>query len=92
MTSRPTQLETEKMARYGKESKLKPETILREGVAFFGPEGLGLEIKEHNESCARLEGGGGHVVITVCEKGNGSEVTLETREWDYQTQKFLEKI
>ena len=80
------------MARYGKESKFKPDRVLEEADAFFGPAGLGLEPKEAGEGCALFEGGGGHVSIQVCEKGKGSEVEVETREWDYQVQQFLSEI
>jgi hypothetical protein len=80
------------MARYGKESKQSPAQVMKKALEFFGPGGLGLEIKEEGEGCASLEGGGGHVFVQVCEKGRGSEVDLETREWDYQVKQFMGKI
>jgi hypothetical protein len=88
------------MARYGKESKLSPDKILEKAIEFFGPDGLGLEVKEQGEGCATFEGGGGHVFVQACEKGpalrlrsgQGSEVDLETREWDYQVKQFMGKI
>jgi hypothetical protein len=30
--------------------------------------------------------------VQVCEGGKGSEVDLETREWDYQVKQFMGKI
>jgi hypothetical protein len=81
-----------KMARYGKESKLSPAKVLEKALEFFGPSGLGLEVKEEVEGCATFEGGGGHVFVSACEKGPGSEVELETREWDYQVKQFMGKI
>jgi hypothetical protein len=80
------------MARYGKESKLSPDKVLEKAREFFGPGGLGLEVKEEGEGCATFEGGGGHVFVSACEKGKGSEVDLETREWDYQVKQFMGKI
>ena len=88
------------MARYGKESKLSPAKVMEKALEFFGPGGLGLEVKEQGEDCATFEGGGGHVFVQVCEKGpalsgakgKGSEVDLETREWDYQVKQFMGKI
>jgi hypothetical protein len=80
------------MARYGKESKQSPAQVMKKALEFFGPGGLGLEIKEEGEGCASFEGGGGHVFVQVCEKGRGSEVDLETREWDYQVKQFVGKI
>ncbi|MGA9351057.1 MAG: hypothetical protein WBW48_19945 [Anaerolineae bacterium] len=57
-------------------------------------------MKEQGEGCVRFEGGGGYVFVQVCEKGpalsgvegRGSEVGLETREWDYQVKQFMRKI
>ena len=88
------------MARYGKESKLSPAKVIEKALGFFGPSGLGLEVKEEVEGCATFEGGGGHVFVSACEKGpalsgvegKGSEVELETREWDYQVKQFMGKI
>lgn len=80
------------MARYGKESKLSVDQVLEKAREFFGPGGVGLEIKDQGQGCAHFEGGGGHVAIDGCSLEKGSEITLETREWDYQVKKFLKKI
>jgi hypothetical protein len=80
------------MARYGKESKLSPARVVEKALAFFGPGGMGLEVKEQDEGCVFFEGGGGHVSIQCCEKGKGTEVNLETREWDYQVKQFMGRI
>lgn len=80
------------MARYGKESKLSPTKVLEKAIEFFGPGGVGLEVKEQDEGCARFEGGGGHVFVRVCKGEKGTEVELETREWDYQVKQFMRKI
>ena len=69
------------MIRLGKESKLSPTKVLEKTIEFFGPDGVGLEVKEHDEGCARFEGGGGHVFVQVCKGENGTEVDLESREW-----------
>ena len=80
------------MARYGKESKLSPDKVMEKALEFFGPGGLGLEVEEQGEGCVTFEGGGGHVFVQACEGGKGSEVELETREWDYQVREFMGKI
>jgi len=80
------------MARYGVESKLRPAKFLEKALEFFGPGGVGLDVMEQGEGCARFEGGGGHIFINVCEQGKGSEVNLETREWDYQVKQFMGTI
>jgi hypothetical protein len=81
-----------KMARYGVESKLSPAQVVEKALAFFGPGGLGLEVAEQEECCARFEGGGGHVFVNAAEKDKGSQVDLETREWDYQVKQFMGQI
>jgi hypothetical protein len=60
---------------------------------FFGPQGLGLTVEEQGDCCLYLSGGGGYVrlQVTVGEGGRTS-VTLETREWDHQTMRFLEEV
>jgi hypothetical protein len=80
------------MARYRKESKLSPAKVMEKALEFFGPGGLGLDVKEQGEDCVTFEGGGGHVFVLACEKEKGSEVDLETREWDYQVKQFMGKI
>jgi len=64
------------MARYGKESRLSPDKVMEKALEFFGPGGLGLEVKDQGEGCATFEGGGGHVFVQVCEGGKGSEIDL----------------
>jgi hypothetical protein len=82
------------MARYGKESKLSPVGILEKAVEFFGPGGEGLKVKSRDERCVRLEdeSGYGYVFIQVCKKEKSAEVTLETREWDFQVKQFMGEI
>jgi hypothetical protein len=53
---------------------------------------LGLEVKDQGEDCVTFEGGGGYVSLTISETGKGTEVDLETREWEYQVKEFLGKI
>ncbi len=81
------------MSRYGKETKLEPEEVLRRAEAFFGDDGLGLKIVEQSECCLSFEGSGGHVTISAarCDPEK-TEVDLETREWDYQVKSFMENL
>ena len=82
------------MISLGKESKLAPSVVIERAVAFFGPGGWGLEVTERGECCARFEGGGGHVSVqaTAREKGKGSEVEVESREWEHAAKAFLGKL
>lgn len=73
-------------------TKLRPDEVIKRALAFFGPSGYGLEIKEQSESCAYFEGGGGGVDITTCTEEKGTSVELVSREWDYQVNEFARKI
>jgi len=77
-----------------KESKHAAAKVLERAVAFFGPGGWGLELIERGECCVRFEGAGGHVYVTVQdrEKGRGSTVEVESREFEYAAKEFLGKI
>jgi hypothetical protein len=81
------------MARYGKETKLETEEVLRRAEEFFGTGGLGMKVVERNECCLSFEGSGGHVTVSAarCKPGT-TEVDLETREWDYQVKRFMEEL
>lgn len=79
------------MARYGKDSKRKTATILEEAVKFFGDE-WGLALEQQTQTRVLFTGGGGHVSVQVNETDQGSDVELETREWDRQAEKFLRRI
>jgi hypothetical protein len=80
------------MIKISKESKLKPKEVIERAVAFFGPKGYGLELKEEDECNAYLEGGGGSVRVSAATTQKGSSVDIESVEWDYQSKQFLDKI
>ncbi len=81
------------MARYGKETKLEAEEVLRRAEAFFGTGGLGMKVVERNECCLYFEGSGGHVTISAARcQPDRTDVDLETIEWDYQVKRFMEKL
>jgi hypothetical protein len=80
------------MLRIASESKLKPEEAVKRAVAFFGPKGYGLEVKDEGNCCATFEGGGGSVHVSAAASKKGSSVELESVEWDYQTKEFLARL
>lgn len=80
------------VARYSKKSNFGPAKALQEAIHFFGPGGIGLDVQECTDDCARFAGGGGQVLVQVCEANEGSKVEMETHEWDYDVQQFLERI
>ena len=80
------------MIKISKESKLKPKEVIKRAVAFFGPKGYGLELKEEDKCNAFLEGGGGSVRVSAATTKKGSSVDVEAVEWEYQSKQFLGKI
>jgi hypothetical protein len=80
------------MLKISRETKLKPQEVVKKAVAFFGPGGYGLQLKAEDDCTAYFEGGGGSVrVITVAGK-KGSTVDIESVEWDYQAKQFFDKL
>ncbi len=80
------------MLKMMKESRLKPEEAIKKAVAFFGPKGYGLEVKDEGNFCATFEGGGGSVNVSIVASKKGSTIELESFEWDEQVKDFLYKI
>ena len=81
------------MLRASRNTKLSAEKVFEKAQAFFGPGGLGLTVAEGGgNGCLSFEGGGGFVTVEVCQGDRGSEVTVESREWDYQAKEFLRKL
>jgi hypothetical protein len=81
------------MGRYGKESTIEPNEVLRRAEGFFGPGGLGLKLVERTECCLGFEGGGGHVTVSAARcKPESTAVELETREWDYHAKRFIGEL
>ena len=80
------------MTRYGVKTRFSPEQIIEKAVAWFGKEGLGLEITERGDCCATFVGGGGHIAITATAGEPKTDIELVTREWDYDVKRFMRKI
>jgi hypothetical protein len=80
------------MLRISKQTRLKPEQVLEQAANYFGKNGLGLDEKEQNPCCIYFEGAGGYISINILEGDKQRGVEVESREWDYQAKRFLEKI
>ena len=82
------------MIRMGKETKLTSTEVIAKAVAFFGPEGWGLEVEERAACCARFVGVGGYVFVQASddEEAGGLEVIIEGREWESQIQQFMGEV
>jgi hypothetical protein len=77
--------------RYEVSTALTPQEVFERASAHFGPQGFGLEITSHDESCLVFEGGGGYVAITP-HPGDKTTVELETREWDRAVEQFMKQV
>jgi hypothetical protein len=80
------------MLKIAKESKFKPQEVIKRAAAFFGPKGYGLILKEEDNCNAYFEGGGGSVRVSAATSKKGSSVDIESVEWDYQAKEFLNRI
>ncbi|MCI0580878.1 MAG: hypothetical protein L0332_04310 [Chloroflexi bacterium] len=80
------------MLHIAKETHHTLEEVIQAAIAFFGPGGVGLAIKEQTAGSVWFEGGGGHVIVQAQPKDAVTEVDIETREWEYPVRQFLEKI
>jgi hypothetical protein len=82
------------MINIGKKIEQDPQEIIDKSVKFFGPSGLGLDIKSQDECCAQFEGAGGfiNVKVTEFEGDNESEVQIIGREFDYQIKQFIKNL
>jgi hypothetical protein len=80
------------MIKISKESKLKPEEVIKRAAAFFGAKGYGLILREEDNGDAYFQGGGGSVTVHAVPGKKGSAVDIESVEWDYQAKEFLGKI
>jgi hypothetical protein len=80
------------MARYGVETNKSPEDVIQKAIDYFGPGGLGLSVSSQDSCCVTLEGGGGHVSLTVSQGEGKTTLDLETREWDYHVKTFMGQV
>jgi len=72
-----------------KNTKLKPDDVLKKAATFFGGGGFGLKVMEEDKNHIYLEGGGGGVNVIVSAGVKGTKVDVETREWETQVKDFM---
>ena len=77
--------------RYEVTTGLTPHEALEQATAYFGPGGMGLHVSTQTRQRLVLQGGGGHVAITVHPSAT-TMLELETREWDVAVQRFMEQV
>jgi hypothetical protein len=78
--------------RLGAKTRKDPVTILDQALEFFGPQGLGLEVNRRTADSVYFTGSGGFVQVTVKEEDGGTDVDIQSQEWDYDAKQFLGKI
>jgi len=78
------------MLNMAKVTKLKAAEVVDRAIAFFGPEGWGMDVVESSACCARLRGLGGFLLLQtedIAESGDtrveiqGTEIESEIREF-----------
>jgi len=75
--------------RYGVSTDLAPERVIEKAIEFF--EKLGLEITQRSRDSLCMEGGGGHITLTICPEDQ-TEVDIMTEEWDAKVKEFIQRI
>jgi hypothetical protein len=77
--------------RYGVETKMKAGYVLKETIAYFGPQGLGLKVTNRTLTSVRLEAGSSFVEVEV-RVGKPTDVDIVLHEWEQQAVKFMKRI
>ena len=80
------------MIRLATTTRLATDAVIQAAVAFFGPGGVGLTVKECEAGCASFEGAGGYVTVAACPAEGGTQVIVDAREWETDARRFLAQI
>lgn len=72
------------------ETRQDREAILDKAARYFGD--VGLKLTEKRDCCAMFESEMGYVKVTLNQKGKKFEVDVESREYDYQAEKFADQF
>ena len=80
------------MKKLSTQTKLGPEEVIDRASKCFGKGGEGLQETMRNSCCIVFRGGGGFVSISIYDEEKKRTVDVETREFDYQANRFLEKL
>lgn len=77
----------------GKVTEQAPQEILEKAAAFFGPQGVGLDIMPRSNRALEFNDNvGGFVLVQVAPQEQGTEIDITTREWDYDVRRFLREV
>lgn len=79
--------------RFGKESTLTTDEVIRQARAFFGPDGeLGLPERPGSIDSLTFGTDTGHVTVQVAPLNNGTQVTVLSREYDSWAERFIRHL
>ncbi len=78
--------------RMGTRTKESPKEVLAKASAFFGPHGVGLRIIPRGENVLEFSGGGGFVRIEVEPTKSGTDIDVQSQEWNYDVKRFLSQF
>ena len=74
-------------------TRIAPPEVIAKALAYFGPKGYNLMVKDQNESCIYFEGGGGRIDVTAnVDKYGTTTVGIISTEWDYPVKKFFDEL
>ena len=75
-----------------KETHLNPQQVLREATRFFGPQGLGLELKDCGNDCLQFQDAAGYITVEAHEYASGSKVDVIGPEFEQHIREFMARL
>lgn len=79
------------MLRLMKITNDSPKDVLAKASNFFGHGGMGLAPSPRGPQAVEFSGGGGFVLVQTDSSGGRTEVDIQTREFEYDVRRFVEK-
>ena len=73
-------------------TSLAVEEVTKRLRAFFGKDGLGLDLKEDSTDCLNFQGSGGFVNAVICPDAGKTKIELSSQEWDKQVKDFASNL
>lgn len=81
------------MLTLGKKSKMSATDVIDKAINFFGPSGLGLTVQQRSDCCVTFSSQVAFVTVEASDlESKGSDVHIETREFEFSAKEFLNKI
>jgi len=69
-----------------------PQKVIGQLKAYFGDEGLGLQLVLDTDCRIIFRDSMGYVMTTLHTADNQTSVIIETREWEYFVRRFLDRL